>query len=141
MKAQEFFKSKKGFLSREKIQKYISNSEKFDSSIEDSNSAETILLFSTSKQKTWLIVTNRRMYCILDDIRKNKPLIAWSKPKSALTKDNEVYLDITAQDKTDEVGIVNIGPKMKNWYYTKSLFDKTKLSASIKGTIRKKMLE
>lgn len=141
MKAQDFFMSKKGFLSKEKIQEYISNSANFDARIEDSSTAEAILLFSTSKQKTWLIITNRRMYCILDDIRKNKPLIAWSKPKSDLTKDNKVHLDVIAQDKTDDIGIVNIGPKKKNWYYTKSLFNKTSLSTSIKGTIQKKMLE
>jgi hypothetical protein len=81
------------------------------------------------------------MYCILDDLRKNKPIIAWSKSKFELVDNANIKLDLIQNDKSEDVGVINIGPKNQDWYFTKSLFDTTDLISSITGTIQKKMLE
>ena len=67
----EFFASGPSFRTEDNISLSIENSKNYEG--EDTNSANLLLFFTTSKQKTYLVATEKRLYCILDDIRKKTP--------------------------------------------------------------------
>lgn len=118
------------------IKRFITRSKNFDSSEEDPSNAETLLLFHTSKQKTWLISTNERLYCILDDIRESEPYINWTIPKEDLVEGDKVTVKILAKDHT-----IDIGEEHQNWLYSKRLFNNIDVAASVRQFIERNMIK
>lgn len=129
MKFQDFFDSNAMFHSVDDIKNTIKNSKNYNQ--EDPKSAQVLNFFSTSKQRTYLVATSERLYCILDDVRKEKPHINWSMPKSDVKGVDGLKLDITSRDKTAKIGLVDIGNKHRKWLYTKDLFPSKEIKASI----------
>ena len=129
MKFQDFFDSNAGFRSIDDIKSTIKKSKNYNG--EDPASAEVLKFFSTTKQRTYLVATAHRVYCILDDIRKPSPHVNWSMHKSEIKDDNGVKLPITSRDKTDRIGLVDIGEEHKRWLYTKRLFSSKDIETSI----------
>jgi hypothetical protein len=129
MKFQDFFDSNAGFRSIDDIKSTIKKSKDYNG--EDPTSANTLKFFSTLKQRTYLVATAHRLYCILDDIRKKSPHINWSLPKSDIKDYNGVKLIITSRNKTDKTGLIDIGEKHKRWLYTKKLFSSKDIETSI----------
>lgn len=129
MKFQDFFDSDAGFRNTNDIKSAIKMSKNYEG--EDPDSAKLLKIFSTSKQRTYLVATNLRLYCILDDVRKNSPHINWSMGRGDIKDDNRIKLNITSRDKTDKTGLVDIGEKHKRWLYTKELFLSKNIEASI----------
>lgn len=83
--------------------------------------AEALLIFQTSTQQTWLVVTNTTLYCVLDDLNKSSTKVQWSSPATELKRAGQKLSDISVRDKNDRVGLLQIG-KHKNWLYSKKLF-------------------
>jgi len=129
MQVKGLFDSDAFFRHEERIKKWIENSKNYAD--EEPNSAQLLRIFSTSKQRTYLVSTPKRMYCILDDSRKDNPHINWSIARNEVEKDGKVIVPISTSDKTDNTGLVDIGPKHKNWLFTKALFRKTSVVDSI----------
>jgi hypothetical protein len=75
-----------------------------------------LLIFKTQKQRTWLVATHLKLYCIVDDLnrRKTGKLIQWS-----MLLYETSPIEITDSD-IQERGFLNIG-KRKKWYYSKHL--------------------
>lgn len=116
------------FWGTSNIQALIKTSKHFDSKSENVHSAESLIIFSTSKQQTWLVTTEKRLYCILDDIRKPKPRVQWSSPKEKLLEPNQ----ITTRPKSNKSGLINLGDDHKNWLYSKKLFKNAPIESSVK---------
>lgn len=143
MRFVNFFDSSSNFRSEPDIRNYLKTSKNFEADLESPDNSETLLIFQTSKQQTWLVATARRLYCILDDIREKKPHINWSIQKTELVDGTNVILDINTHEtrkKHKTIGCVDVGPNHKNWLYTKLLFEKQDITSSIKALIARNML-
>ncbi len=134
-----FFTGRTDFETEEGIKRFITNSKRFSADAEDPTTAEALLIFQTSKQQTWLVSTSERLYCILDDRRKDQPHINWHIPKQQLVTGQEVSIELAARDRSAQSGLVDIGRKHRNWLYTKQLFSRTSIEAQITEMIRTKM--
>lgn len=133
MKLSELFDINAFFRSETEIKEWIKYSKSYDG--EDPQSAELFMFFSTSKQRTYLAATNKRLYCILDDSRKNSPHINWSMSKNDAVDNNGLLFSIKTKDKSKKTGLVDIGEKHKNWLFSKDLFLSTSIEASMEKFI------
>lgn len=129
------------FAEKSEIIDFVRNSKNFEPAKEDLSKADALLIFKTSKQQTWLVSTSERMYCILDDLRNDKPNINWSMQKNNIATMDQIILPINTQDKSNTSGLVDIGPKHTEWYFTKQLFSDTPIDKSIHDLIKKTMLK
>lgn len=131
------FFGRSDFEPEKDIQAFIKNSKNFDPNSEDPINSKILLLFKTSKQHTWLVATQERLYCILDDINKNDaPHINWSMSKDQLKANQEILIEITPQENSQKTGLVHIGEQHKNWLYSKSLFEHQSVENMINNLIQ-----
>lgn len=119
------FLGRRDYYSEEQIIKYTELSKNFDPLLEKLDNATALLFFQTSKQQTWLVSTNKNIYCILDDNREDKPHINWSISKKELFNS-----EINIRDYSEELGQFDIGSE-KNWLYSKKLFKNSDIKNSI----------
>jgi hypothetical protein len=80
-----------------------------------------ILVFKTSKQKTWLSTSNQGLSCCIDDSREGKGGPQWTLTKTQITEilnSNSYHVNPGYKVKT---GVFTIGPR-RNWLYSKVLF-------------------
>lgn len=99
---------------------------------------DLFLLFKTSKQRTWLVFTNERLWCILDSekTQTNKRLIQWKLYYDEITR-------INAKESARKSGrmLVDIGPRT-NWLYSPSLHpDQEDLENEIRSLIERAKLQ
>jgi hypothetical protein len=127
------------FKSREEIVRYIVNSVNFDSTTESPESAKALLLLQTAKQRTWLVATRERLYCILDDVRKPESHINWSLPRRQVIEDGNIVLEIRPHDRTERTGLVDFGPEHRRWLYTRDLFERGDVASAIREFLKKAM--
>ncbi len=137
MKISSLFDKNAFFRSEQEIQSWIKSSKNYKG--ENPEHTQLLIFFSTSKQRTYLVASQERLYCILDDARKDNPHVNWSMNKEEVMGDDQITLEISTRDKTEKTGLVNFGPKHKNWLYTKSLFVNQDLKASIEHLIKSTM--
>lgn len=72
-----------------------------------------MLLFENSYQRTWLVITERVVACVLDDIEKPasyEPFRWQCRHRFALPVETESY------EKT--VGLIHLGPEHRDWLYS-----------------------
>ena len=129
----QLFSDRNSFESKEVIIDSIRNSKNFTDKNEDTQKADALIIFMTSRQHTWLVCTEERLYCILDDLKNKRPHINWSLPKSELVHDSKLIIKINSRNKTADTGLVDIGENHRGWLYSKKLF----LSQPIETMIRK----
>ncbi|CAM4098593.1 hypothetical protein [Pseudoalteromonas ostreae] len=80
-----------------------------------------ILVFKTSKQKTWLSVSNQGLSCHIDDTRQGKGGPQWTLTRtqaSEILNTNNYHVNPGYKVKT---GTFTLGPR-RNWLYSKVLF-------------------
>ena len=111
----KFFDSSTKFRSLSEVKAAIKKSKNYKN--EPIDNAKSLNFFQTSKQKSYLIATEKMVYCVVDDIRKNEPKVNWSE-KTSIFK-NKV---ISTSSKMEKTGLVSFGDNHKNWLYTKSIF-------------------
>jgi len=91
-----------------------------------------ILLFENSYQRTWLVVTERVVACVLDDIEKPSaydPMRWQCRHRFALPVEVEPY------KKT--VGLIHLGPEHRDWLYSIRLHpDPARLSDEFEMLLR-----
>jgi hypothetical protein len=86
--------------------------------IDDATMA-TLLIFSTSKQQTWLVADQHLLACVLDDRRKEQPRVQWH------TKRETVEPLRVNRDYSRTSGVLYFGSRQKGWLYSKNLFQTT----------------
>ncbi|UIN38326.1 hypothetical protein [Methylobacterium oryzae] len=93
-----------------------------------------IMIFETMRQHTWFIVSDKKLYCIIDNLRDNGPKISWSVPLSQFS--SNVEADIIAQNTNNSYGLIGVLDR-KVRKFSKSLYSadelKDKLARLIKG--------
>lgn len=136
-----FFDGRDELLSKELIIKRIEAVPDFDPASESIENAEALLIFQTSRQQTWLVSTEERLYCLLDDKLKREPESRWTVPRSELVDGHQFVLPIETRDNSPSTGLVDLGPKHKNWYFSKPLFDGgPSVATAIAELVSKKMI-
>lgn len=111
----------RSFFSKKEINKHIENSKSY---FAPELAIDSLLFFQTAYQQTWLIGSNFRLYCILDDIRKEEPRNAWSLPIEGLFSNDTFVLDLKVRERknpSSKSGIIDFGANHKNWIYSKKL--------------------
>ena len=136
MKLSDLFDYEPYFRSKEKILRAVKNSKKY--SQEDLTKAEIAKFFQTSKQRTYLVKTEKMIYCVLDDRRKDQPIVSWSEPLEEFVIDDEVRVSLTTSDRTETTGVINFGPKHNNWLYSKTLFSDQDITQAVEHLLKKK---
>ena len=135
----ERFLGRREFFSDKGIAHYITNSRNFNKKVEDPDSAQTLLFFSTSKQHTWLVATKHRLYCLLDDVRKPEPHINWSISRDKIFKGDTLKLEIGMKERSQSIGKLDFGEKHRNWLYSKSLFRISPANESVEDFLMRSM--
>lgn len=133
MKLSDLFDRDAYFRSEEEIKSYISNSKKYKQ--ENPSDAKLLKIFSTSKQRTYLVITDKMIYCILDDARKNKPHLNWSKTRDNFFDGKNLTVAVTTREKSTTTGLVDFGSDHKNWLFTKSLFKDISIENKLKSLL------
>jgi len=115
-----------GFLTADGVKQLISSSGLLQS---DEEVRKALLLFRTARQRTWLVSTDKSLFCVLDDSRTRKKgtLIQWRESISAIRH-------ISANE--DEGSpVVNIGNR-EGWLYSNTLHpDPDALVADLRAMI------
>lgn len=117
------------FTPSNQIKKFIVESKFYDMEEEDLKTAQQLLLFDTQFQRSYLISTNKRLYLIVDDLRKLRPHLNWSADKNELIKDGRIPIEV--EDKSEKSGILNIGNKLTNWLFSRDLFQDKSVNESL----------
>ena len=130
---------RRNFVSKRDIINVVRHSSNYNSGKENLKDADALLIFKTSNQQTWIVSTNERLYCILDDVRKDTPHINWSDPKEQHVSQNMVITKIRVRDKSEKTGLVDIGANHRNWYFSKDLFRDEGIEKRIQGLIASRM--
>lgn len=131
------------FFSAEEVREFVRTSKNFDPGREIPTEAEALVIFQNSNQKTWIVTTTERVYCILDDVRKDRPNINWSMSKKKVVSEGKVILRIKPREKTEKseiTGLIDFGDEHKDWLFSKSLFKDKKVDESLKEVITRRML-
>lgn len=75
------------------ITKKIEKSSFFESQLGETLKEDNgFIIFDTQKQKTWIIVSNKNIYCILDDVKSEKIFLKFKLPQLGLS---ENLIDVT----------------------------------------------
>ena len=119
-------KSSRQFYTVEEIKQSIKKSKNYRLDQSDPSSAVPLLIYQSRLQQTWLLKTLRRLYCILDDIRKPEPHVNWSMAITEVLDGNGgIRLQFKARPPEGEnqtTGKLDFGPSHKDWLYSTKLF-------------------
>lgn len=141
MRLSEVLLGSREFYQEEGIRDAVVNCPYFDSSVENIEKADLLLIFKTSTQQSWLVFTEQRIYFVLDDKGETKPDVRWRRVKDHLVADNRVTIDLKLENKSGKTGRVNIGRMNKGFLYTKGLFESNSIKNAIYSLIEKHMLQ
>ena len=128
MKFSGFFDDGSAFREIDDVKAAIKNSKNYKN--ESIDGAKALNFFKTSKQRSYLVVTDKMVYCIVDDVRKDSPRVNWSEKKEVFDP-----LVISTHPKTDKTGLVDFGDKHKNWLYTKANFINTEIASEVSSLL------
>lgn len=130
----------RSFYEKDEIINFIPNSKNYNEKYESTTKSDALLIFKTSKQQTWLVASNKRLYIILDDIRKDKPNINRSIAKNKLMdSDDEITASIEEQQKSDKTGVLKIEGMKKGYLFSKVLFSYDPIINKVMGLLEKQM--
>jgi hypothetical protein len=130
------------FTKLEGIKKFLSEGGFIDTD-EDISAAEALVIFETTQQKTWLIVTNKKMYCILDDVDKDTIEVRWKMTKEEIADGKQIKIPFKFYPNfKDTVGKIDFGNLHRGWLYSKKLFTSPEdLKESLDHVIKSKFVQ
>ena len=88
---------------------------------ENPDAAELFYFFETSKQRTWFVATNKRVFLILDDIRTESVKVNKSYKYNLIYSDGKLNIKVDPNFKT-LAGRLIFSDETRGWLYSKSLF-------------------
>lgn len=112
----DFLTGRRRFLSEPEIITLIKTSTRYDNDLQVGKPG-ALLFFETSSQHTWLVMTAKRFYVILDDVRKPQAKLQWSTrriPPKVRTKERA--------ERSEKTGIVHFSKRDRGWLFTKRIF-------------------
>jgi hypothetical protein len=124
----------RNFYSEAEIIEFVKESKDFDKNKESLNQALALKIFQTSKQQTWLVSTEDRLYNILDDIEYPEPHHNWSIPRTEIKNG----LVTAYKPYKAKYGLVTIG-SYHDWFFNRDLFIDSDISTEIKNLVNKTM--
>ena len=130
------------FSKLEEIKKTISSKFNFDKD-ENIDKAKELIIFETSRQKTWIIATEKKLFCVLDNVENDTFEIRWHMAADEIIKDNKIDLDIKVVDSYKKnTGLVDFGKNHREWLYSKKYFSSPdKLREKVAELLTHKMLK
>ena len=128
MKFSSFFAISSAFREIGAVKGAVKTSKNYQN--EPINNAKVLNFFTTSKQRSYLVATDEMVYCIVDDVRKDMPKVNWSERRESFKP-----LTILTHPKTDKTGLVDFGPKHKNWLYTKANFTDSEITSEVSNIL------
>jgi hypothetical protein len=140
MKISSLFSDRTSFESEDAIKNCITKSVNYQKDIESPEKCNGLLIFNTPNQHTWLIASNVRLYCILDDLRKQEPHINWSLGREKIINNQKITIDIKSRDKNSDTGLLDIGEEHKNWLYSKKLFISHSITTMVNKLLTRSMI-
>lgn len=140
MKIAEFALGYRSFNDKDAIINFISNSKYYNEKDESPTESDALLIFKTSKQQTWLVASAKRLYIILDDIRKDQPNINRSFSKNHLIDNNhKVSASIEEKQKSDKTGVLMIEGMKKGYLFSRMLFSYESIIKKVTGLLMNQM--
>ena len=124
----------RNFAGEHEICRRIEQSKFYDSSKESTEDAASLLIFETSRQHTWLVATEERLYFVIDDIRKPSPRIGRSVHRNELRLEpdgRDGRVAVNTRPKSDRTGLVDIGLRRRGWLYSKRLFSELRIDSAV----------
>jgi len=135
----KFLLGRNDFKSADEIVRLINEKVSHGSS-EQIEHAETLLIFQTSREQTWLVGTKQRLYCVLDDLNNGFTRVDWILPKEQLVKNGRIDVKVATRTKTDKTGLLDIGER-RGWLFSKRLFAERDLVERVQDMILRKMIK
>ncbi len=125
------------FLPERLIIEAIRESNNYDPAAEDLADAGGFVLYESPGERTWLIATRLRLYCIADRKEPRGPRILWSISRSRLFDGDKITLEVRPcrQGGRDRI---DIGYR-KNCPFSTALFSNTDPGDRIEALVREKM--
>lgn len=123
-----FWSGGRAFASESEIRNRIHADRRF--SDDNLRNARSLKIFDTSRQRTWLVASSKRLYCVLDDVRKDNPRIQWAIPKAELRDENGNVRVSTSPSKYKNSGLLHIA-YCRNWLFSKRLFSPADLESAV----------
>ena len=114
-----------GFYSSNGINYLVLNSGLID---REERVVANLCIFSTPRQHTWIVTTNRQVFCLLDDdeTRSKERVVQWRMALDAMHP-------VRARPYKKDVGLLDIGER-RNWLYSIDLHpDPRQLESDIVG--------
>ncbi len=141
MKIADLFSDRKSFESKDAIIQSITQSKYYDPTVESPLRAGALIIFMTRGQHTWLVCSEARFYCVLDDLDRPSPHINWSLPKSSLISGRKVSIPLRIRDKNRDTGLIDIGEQHKGWLFSKKIFiSRRPIDTMIRKLIARQMI-
>jgi|GEM_PF-4971106 hypothetical protein len=131
------YRGLKNFNDEQELRNVLVNSKYFNKDQEIVNPSSKMLLFAENDIKSWLIKTNKRVYKVYDDKKKERPIINWSLDLDSFQKllDND---KIFIKDKNDQYGYLIFGNKPdKKYKFEKDLCTDLSIIERIRGLFKK----
>lgn len=128
------------FSKLEDIKNYIASNYSLEPG-ENILTAEGIIIFQTSRQKTWLIASEKKLFCVLDDIENDSFEVRWQMSKTDLFQGRNLNFEVKVNPNySPTTGSVDLGNNHKEWLYSKKLYrSEAELKNSISDLILSKM--
>ena len=129
MSLSKFSRGYREFMPSSAVPELITRSKNYQR--EDVSATEPLLIFKTSNQQTWLVATGRRLYVILDDVRKPEPSIIRSVPKKRLVDDaGGLTLRLGERARSERTGLLDM-QGYKALLFSHRLFSEERVSERV----------
>ena len=101
--------------------------------------AKALPIFKTSKQQTWLVATNKRLICVLEDIPRSFTRVQWAMTLDTIMSPiGEFLIPIRTRQGSDGTNRLDVGSR-QGWLYSKRLFEGKTIEDSIRDLLRDQM--
>ena len=107
------------FSSQRKIRDTVKTSVNYDD--ENIDIAELFYFFSTQRQRTWFVATDKKAYIILDDVRKESVKVNRSYNIKNLYSGTKLNIKIDTSYK-NKYGRIFFQSSTRGWLYSKNLY-------------------
>jgi len=115
MKFKDFYFGKRELLNIPDIIKAVQKSINYNKDNDEKlDNANAILLYEKPDRRSWIVKTNKRVYKILDDKTKGRPIINWSEEAQ---KFNKMVNNVVVKYRKEALGLLEFPNKPNKKYY------------------------